>query len=504
MTSIYYFKFTKWFEPYSIEDIKQKQLSYNRIFYPCIIVPHAAYRYTFHTMNEIYSRVNFDNISNIFILCTMHALEEKLYLPTFDRIENGLIINKHIIQELSKSNLFEFSLQKYETEHSFELQLPFIKAHLNKYNTQIIPIIVGNGNLYEVSKLLKKYVRQDNLFIISTDFSHTTIVSIKDDMRILAIDKKSYQMLDDNIMNINSDFTICGIFALKLWTLINTTTTHYYPQLLIYESSCDTFINKSDTTGENYCVSYFGIAYQNQKLLTSIFLWRALYLLIKFNIEHRIKIDVSDIPIKFLPRIVLIMASFIQTTDLDLLYSSINNMIEGDYKLQKGVFISLYDLNKLIGCIGTFYEDAIKSNRTLLQNIILYTINTVFLDNRFGDHILRNYQNYYYLYSTDRIHTSINLLNESREIKPDNFWEEYVPCLHGITLHYNSRSATFLPNVMKEQGWISNCQKVVYHKEEFEKNVFGALFNKMGLPFVHYYNWKQGRVFLYEGYEESD
>jgi AmmeMemoRadiSam system protein A len=59
-------------------------------------------------------------------------------------------------------------------DHCIEVQLPFLHHQL-KGNYKIVPIILGTNNsevCREIALALKPYFNPDNLFIVSTDFSH--------------------------------------------------------------------------------------------------------------------------------------------------------------------------------------------------------------------------------------------------------------------------------------------------------------------------------------------
>lgn len=150
------------------------------------------------------------------------------------------------------------------------------------------------------------------------------------------------------------------------------------------------------------------------------------------------------------------------------------------------------------GDIGIFYnrvKDFLNRNKeaTMVDVVAIDTLRTIFLDDRFLLNPLRRGGD------LSQAHFSIDLLEKEFEVSPDQFWNVYEPCQMGITLHYQGHQATFLPSVMRR--WLSDCQ--VSNREDFEREVFSALFEKMGLE-VPWWRWKEGTIHLYRGYEYKE
>ncbi|MDO9153769.1 MAG: AmmeMemoRadiSam system protein B [Paludibacter sp.] len=71
-------------------------------------------------------------------------------------------------------DLFTSNPEVHKQEHSIEVQLPFLHFKLKKDYT-IVPIIIGTSDpsvCKKIATVLKPYLNADNLFVISTDFSH--------------------------------------------------------------------------------------------------------------------------------------------------------------------------------------------------------------------------------------------------------------------------------------------------------------------------------------------
>ena len=70
--------------------------------------------------------------------------------------------------------MFDYPVDAHIKEHSIENQIPFIQYYF-KNNPPIIPVIIGTDDQNTVKKIaeaLKPWFLPENLFIISSDFSH--------------------------------------------------------------------------------------------------------------------------------------------------------------------------------------------------------------------------------------------------------------------------------------------------------------------------------------------
>ena len=65
-------------------------------------------------------------------------------------------------------------------EHSIEVQLPFIQYYF-KDIPPIVPIIIGTDNentIKKIAEALRPWFTPENLFIISSDFSHYPLIKM--------------------------------------------------------------------------------------------------------------------------------------------------------------------------------------------------------------------------------------------------------------------------------------------------------------------------------------
>lgn len=154
-----------------------------------IIVPHAGVYYSGHAAMAGYQRL--EPNENIFIIAPSHhhkfnniALPEYTY---FDTPLGSLEVNNRIIKEITERFPCIVSNEVFDTEHSIEVQLPFIQnifcpqiqnaidfvKGLKNFGKKIkiIPILVGNCDYRLISDLISIYW-ENSSFVITSDLSH--------------------------------------------------------------------------------------------------------------------------------------------------------------------------------------------------------------------------------------------------------------------------------------------------------------------------------------------
>ena len=84
-------------------------------------------------------------------------------------------VNREIANKLKSENkVFNFPVNAHIQEHSIEIQMPFIQYYF-KNKIPIVPIIIGTDNantMKKIAEVLKPWFTPENLFVISSDFSH--------------------------------------------------------------------------------------------------------------------------------------------------------------------------------------------------------------------------------------------------------------------------------------------------------------------------------------------
>ena len=145
-----------------------------------MIVPHAGYVFSGQVaasgINQVPADKEFDNV---FIIGSSHQVSfngASIYNRGNYVTPLGTVtVNTEVAGKLiSNSDVFSFNPDADRTEHSVEVQVPFLQYHLKK-PFRIVPIVIGTQSPQTCRKIadaLRPYFNERNLFIISTDFSH--------------------------------------------------------------------------------------------------------------------------------------------------------------------------------------------------------------------------------------------------------------------------------------------------------------------------------------------
>ena len=144
-----------------------------------LIVPHAGYVFSGEVAANAYHQLDrnskFDRIFVIGSSHTMYFRGASVYTQGDFITPLGTIKLDPLAAELVKKNpVFNDNPAPHLSEHSLEVQLPFLQYWLEEEFT-IVPIILGGesrSDFKEIAEILKPWFNEKNLFIISTDFSH--------------------------------------------------------------------------------------------------------------------------------------------------------------------------------------------------------------------------------------------------------------------------------------------------------------------------------------------
>lgn len=143
-----------------------------------IVVPHAGYLFSGSVSAKTFSYLN-KKFKTAIILGTAHTIYTSKCITLSNTLFKNCIgdvsTDDDLIDELIKTKLFEENPNAFETEHSVEVQIPFLQ-YINK-DFKIVPLIVGSGNsnylkqaASVIASIMKK--RKDVVLVISSDLSH--------------------------------------------------------------------------------------------------------------------------------------------------------------------------------------------------------------------------------------------------------------------------------------------------------------------------------------------
>ena len=430
-----------------------------------IICPHAGYIFSGKVAASAFSAIDRNaNFKNIFIIGSSHimAFEGASVYTTGDFITplGKAKINREIASRLKAENkLFNFPQDAHMQEHSIEVQIPLIQYYFRNV-PEIVPIIIGtnsNATIRKLAEILKPWFTPENLFVISSDFSHypsyktaTEVDKATADAIIsgnpqtfLATLKKNSLRNDPGLVT-----SMCG------WTS---------GLLLLYlsEGNTDLEFKKAD-----YCNSG-DTRYGNKEEVVG---YNAIVLVEKTGKKETPK-SLTD-EIKFTPGEKDELLALARNNVRSLLYDKKRIQVNADtlpdiFKKQLGAFVTLKIKGSLRGCIGRFV-----SSDPLYEVVLESSQSSAFEDPRFSPFTREE------LAKTD---FEITVLGPMRKI--DNI-REIVLGKHGIYIKKDFRSGTMLPQVPVEYGW---------SVEEF---LGYTSRDKAGLGWN---GWKDAEIYIYEG-----
>ena len=443
-----------------------------------LIVPHAGYYYSGNVAASAYMALNPKQpYKRIFLLGPSHhewldgasVNTEADYYATplgdvkVDR-ETGMALTTTDGTDLTdfdsakdSERVFFYRAEAHDREHCLEVQLPFLQRRLGDV-PPIVPIIISTNDFQKLSRMaeaLKPYFTDENLFVISSDFSHYPTYEDAyeaDGKTVKAIESgdvgQFIAAIEENARSgkRNLATSACGEFAIITLMLMLDGT--YEVKHLMYQNSGDigdtdhsrvvgyhSFVilrNGNDGNGRTRTNTDFVLSENDKKMLKEIALQ-----------------SIKD--------------------SLDGKSVSVRDSLMQDYPMLSkkcGAFVSLHKHGHLRGCIGHFGED------TPLYEIVAEMARAAaFEDPRFMP-VSRE--------ELDDIDIEISVLTPMRRIQS---LDEFELHRHGIYIRKGYRSGTFLPQVADEVNWT---------KEEF---VGHCSQDKAGLGWN---GWKDAELFVYE------
>ena len=421
-----------------------------------LIVPHAGYYFSGSVAASAYARLNPEKkYKRIFLLGPSHHEwldgasvngEVDYYATPLGDVK----VDRETARQLIKTDsVFSYQPKAHNREHCLEVQLPFLQRHLGEV-PPIVPIIISTNDfskLKRMAEVLKPWFTEENLFIISSDFSHYPSyedayeVDAKTGEAVASGDVEQFiAVIEANARSgkRNLSTSACGEFPII--TLMLMLNGQYQVKHIMYQNSGD--IGDHD---HSRVVGYHSFAFiRNGQTRTNT----------EFTLSYEEKQMLKKIA-----------------------YTSIKDSLNGKpismFNLQSsilnqkcGAFVSLHKQGRLRGCIGHFGEDV-----PLHEIVAEMARAAAFEDPRFPP-VHRE--------ELGDIDIEISVLTPMRRIQS---LDDFQLHKHGIYIRKGYRSGTFLPQVADEVNWT---------KEEF---VGHCSQDKAGLGWN---GWRDAELYVYE------
>jgi AmmeMemoRadiSam system protein B len=142
-----------------------------------LIVPHAGYCYSGAIAASAYAclKESASKIHRVILLGPSHQVALRgCAIPSHDifNCPNGdVYIDQQACQKLLDLSLVTVNDSAHISEHSLEVQLPFLHFCLSSF--QLVPIVVGRCPPETISNILSTFLdTEDTLIVVSSDLSH--------------------------------------------------------------------------------------------------------------------------------------------------------------------------------------------------------------------------------------------------------------------------------------------------------------------------------------------
>ena len=425
-----------------------------------LIVPHAGYYYSGNVAASAYMTLNpKKTYKRIFLLGPSHHewldgasvnSEADYYATPLGHIK----VDRETARQLTESNsLFTYKKEAHDREHCLEVQLPFLQRRLGDV-PPIVPIIIATNDyskLKQIADSLKPYFNDENLFVISSDFSHypsyadACEVDGKTGKAIESGDVEQFiAVLESNARSGKRNLATSACGAFPIITLMLMLDSQYEVKHLMYQNSGDI-----DEDHSNRVVGYHSFAIVRSGATRTK---------TEFVLSDADKRQLKDIALQSIKDSLDGKRITKPSPELLALHSPL--------KEKCGAFVSLHRQGRLRGCIGHFGED-----HSLYEIVAEMARAAAFEDPRFPS--LRREE-------LADIDIEISVLTPMRRIQSI---DEFQLHRHGIYIRKGHRSGTFLPQVADEVNWT---------KEEF---IGHCSQDKAGLGWD---GWRDAELYVYE------
>ncbi|SHF41215.1 hypothetical protein SAMN05444274_105124 [Mariniphaga anaerophila] len=420
-----------------------------------VIVPHAGYIFSGEVVAAAYARISSPaSFKRVFVLASSHQFlfggAAVFDSGNYETPLGEITVDKEVARMLLESgDVFCRNPEAHEQEHSLEVQLPFLQ-YLFGDGLKLVPIVLGTNNISDcekIAKALATWFCSENLFVVSTDFSHYPQYNdaVENDLRTAEAicsnnPLKLLEVLDENRRKEIGHLatSLCGwTSVLTLMYLTRNEKVRY--QKIAYRNSGD-----AEMYGDkDRVVGYWSIGVCDEKG--------------SFNIS---KEDQKEL----LEKARNAIFRFVKTGRREVLELS---GVNGALAQQAGVFVSVYIRNELRGCIGSFAKNEILND--LVQRMAVSAACDFRFEQIEADEI-------------NDMELEISVLSTLKKIESI---DEIELGKHGILIKHGIQSGTFLPQVAQKTGWtldefLGHCSR-----------------DKAGLGWS---GWKKADVFIYEAF----
>jgi len=422
-----------------------------------IIAPHAGFIYSGQVAGFSFKQLENSGFERAIIIGRSHQQYfEGVAADGNDAWQTpfgNVLVDKDFINQLASStNIISINSLVHKTEHSLEVELPFLVKVLGK-GIKIVPLLFGDDDIstsLELAKALEKNIDEKTVVIVSSDLSHYPQYEVANKLdrktieTILSLntEKLNQIAIEAENGNIPQVATLACAEPAIITAMALAKKLNLKPHLLKYANSGDFFPET-----KNRVVGYAAIAFFKTDGVQGSVAGSANELN-KGEQEIALQIARKTLEAHFKGREYQVAA------DLTPVFQG-----------KRGVFVTLKEQGNLRGCIGNFTPDI-----DLAENIKEMALSAAFSDPRFFPLERQELKN---------IEIEISVLSPMQKITDPILIEIGK---HGVYVKKGARAGVYLPQVATEMGW---------NKEQFLNSLCEE---KVGLDANC---WKDGSVDLY-------
>ena len=444
----------------SLLALHRGEREYNNV--AALILPHAGYYFSGNVAAAAYMAVPRDKqYKRIFLLGPSHHewldgasvnTEADYYATPLGQVK----VDHDVAVALTEADsVFRYQPKAHDREHCLEVQLPFLQRRFGDGKSiqtsedavpPIVPIIISTNDfkkLKRIAETLKPYLTEENLFVVSSDFSHYP--KYEDARKVDTRTRKAVESgdveqfiaaLEENARSGVPGLATSACGELAIATMLMMIDSTYEVKHLMYQNSGD-----AEESDHNRVVGYHAFA---------IVRMASAEFMLTDNEKRALK-EIALTSIK---------------DSLNGKPISEHPSLTATLRQKCGAFVSLHKHGRLRGCIGHFGEDV-----PLHEIVAEMARAAAFEDPRFMPVTADELSD---------IDIEISVLTPMRRIQS---LDEFELHRHGIYIRKGYRSGTYLPQVADEVNWT---------KEEF---VSHCAQDKAGIGWD---GWKDAELYVYE------
>ena len=433
-----------------------------------LIVPHAGYYFSGNVAASAYAKLDPEKrYKHIFLIGPSHHVwldgasvntEADYYATPLGEVK--------VDRETARQLLFTYRPEAHDREHCLEVQLPFLQRLYYREGKSpqsvppIVPIIISTNDFAKLKKIadtLKPFFTDENLFIISSDFSHypsygdACAVDAKTGKAVESGDVEQFiATIEANARSGIRNLATSACGEDPIITLMLMLDSQYQVKHIMYQNSGDI-----DDHDPGRVVGYHSFAIIRTATDSSALS------------QQSDSFTLTDEDKRMLKKIAYeSIKDSLDGKPVSMLNGSPGPQRRSMLNEKCGAFVSLHKRGRLRGCIGHFGEDV-----PLREIVAGMARAAAFEDPRFSP-VTRD--------ELDDIDIEISVLTPMRRI---HSLDEFQLHRHGIYIRKGRRSGTFLPQVADEVSWT---------KEEF---VGHCSQDKAGLGWD---GWRDAELYVYE------